>query len=64
MLIFFTIYDLILKRHIKNLPTTYQNKSKIPGKNRECLVHSKELASYVNYIQVMRVKFLVEMFRV
>ena len=35
------------------LPTTYQNKTKMSGKNRKCLVYLQEVASYINYIQAI-----------
>ena len=31
----------------------YQNKAKMPEKNRKCLVHLQEYASYFNYIQAI-----------
>ena len=34
----FTIYETLFKNVITILPTTYQNKTKMPGKKRKCLV--------------------------
>ena len=33
----FVIYEILLENVITILPITYQNKSKMPGKNRKCL---------------------------
>ena len=33
------------------LPITYQNKTKMPGKNRNCQVYLQEVANYINYIK-------------
>ena len=46
------------------LPITHQNKTKMPGKNWMCLVYLWEMAGYINYIQAIWVKPLVELFRV
>ena len=35
----FTIYETLLENIITILPRTYQNKTKMPGKNRKCLVY-------------------------
>ena len=34
----FVIYEILLENVITILPITYQNKSKLPRKNRKCLV--------------------------
>ena len=33
-------------------PITFQNKTKMSGKNRTCRVYAFEVASYINYIPV------------
>ena len=48
---FFTIHETLFKNVITILPISYQNKTKMPGQNRKCLVYLKEVASYINYIQ-------------
>ena len=37
-LIFFTIYEILFENFILILPITYQNNTKMPGKNRMYLV--------------------------
>ena len=39
----------------KRLPKTYQNKTKISGKNSKCLVYLSESVSYINYTQAIYV---------
>ena len=34
----FSIYKTFLKNVLQGLPITYQNKAKMPGKRRKCLV--------------------------
>ena len=48
---FFTIYETLFENVITILRITYQNKTKMPGKNRKSLAYLKEVASYFNYIQ-------------
>ena len=48
-----TIYVTLFKNVINILPTIYQNKSKMPGRDRKCLVHSYKVASYINYLQAI-----------
>ena len=48
----FIIYETSFENLITILLITYQNKTKMPGKNRTCLVNLYEVASYVNYTQV------------
>ena len=35
----FTIYETLFENLILVSPITYQNKTKIPGKNRKCIVY-------------------------
>ena len=39
MLIFLPYNETLFENIIKILPRTYQNKTKMPGKNRKCLVY-------------------------
>ena len=39
MLMFLPIFETLFKNVITILPTTYQNNTKIPGKDRKCLVY-------------------------
>ena len=34
----FDVYEILFRKVIKILPTIYQNKTKMPGKNRKCLI--------------------------
>ena len=49
----FTIYEALFKNVKTILRIIYQNKTKMSGKNRKCLVYLGEVASYINYIQVV-----------
>ena len=60
----FTKYETLFENGITILPITHQNKTKMPGKNRMCLVYLWEVAGYINYIQAIWAKLLVELFRV
>ena len=59
----FTKYETF-ENGITILPITHQNKTKMRGKNWMCLVYLWEVAGYINYIQAIWVKLLVELFRV
>ena len=44
-----TVYETLYQNIRKILSIIYQNKTKIPGKNRKCLVWLWEIAKCVNY---------------
>ena len=50
MLIFLPYMKLYSKTVKKIFLKICQNKIRIPGKNRKCLVYLKEVTSYINYI--------------
>ena len=52
MLIFLPYMKLYSKCH-KYFTDIYQNKTKLHGENRKCLVYLLEVASYINYIQAI-----------
>ena len=49
----FTKYETVFENVKTILPVTYQNKTKMPQKIRNCLVYLLEVANYINYIQAI-----------
>ena len=52
--------ETVFENAITVFPITFQNKTKMPGENRTCLVYVLEVANYIYYIQV----YFKELFRV
>ena len=55
----FTIYEILLENVIKVFPKNYKNKTKMPGKDLFI-----RITSYINHIQGIGVKWLLELFKV
>ena len=49
----FTKYETVFENVITILPVIYQNKTKMPQKNRNCLAYLLEVANYINYMQAI-----------